>query len=89
VDDVAVFPPTVTVIFPVVAPVGTEVTIWVAVALVTFVVVPLNFTVLLIAVVLKLVPVIVTVAPTRPLAGVKLVIVGGKITVKEDEEVTV
>jgi hypothetical protein len=39
-------------------------------------VVPLNFTVLLTAVVLKFVPVMVTVAPTPPESGVKLVIVG-------------
>jgi hypothetical protein len=75
--DVAVTPPTATVIAPVAAPVGTVVTIEVAVGVPVIVaVVPLNFTVLLAAVVLKFVPVIVTVAPTAPLAGVKLVIVG-------------
>ena len=42
----------------------------------TVAVVPLNFTVLLAAVVLKFVPVIVTVAPTKPLVGLKLAMVG-------------
>jgi hypothetical protein len=37
----------------------------------------------------KLVPVSVTVVPTAPLVGVKLVIVGAVTTVKEDELVAV
>ncbi len=74
--------PTVTEIFPVVAPLGTLTTSCVAVAVVgVAAVVPLNLTVLLAAVVLKFVPVIVTVVPTGPLVGVKLVTVGGE-TVK-------
>lgn len=73
---VAVIPFTVTVIFPVVAPAGTVVVIDVAVLAVTTAVVPLKFTVLFGGVVLKLVPVIVTVAPMLPLAGVKLMMVG-------------
>jgi hypothetical protein len=73
---VAVVPPTVTVIFPVVAPAGTVVVIEVAVLAVTTAVVPLNLTVLLARIVLKLVPVIITVAPTGPLVGEKLDTVG-------------
>jgi hypothetical protein len=76
VELVAVFPPTVTVIVPVVAPVGTVVVIEVEELAVTTVVVPLNFRILLAGVVLKFVPVMVTVAPTGPLLGVKLDIVG-------------
>jgi hypothetical protein len=64
---------TVTLIGPDVAPEGTVVTIVVLVALVTVAVVPLNLTVLLAAVVLKPVPVIVTVAPMTPLDGEKAV----------------
>ena len=79
---VAVRPLTVTVIGPLVAPVGTEVTMLVAVGVPVVAVVPLNFTVLLVAVVLKFVPVMVTVAPTRPLVGLKEVIVGVGMTVK-------
>lgn len=73
---VAVFPPTVTVIFPVVAPAGTVVVILVVVLAETTAVVPLNFTVLLAGVALKFVPVMVTLVPTGPLEGVKLVMVG-------------
>ena len=72
---VAVLPPTVTEIDPVVAPVGTVVVILVAELAVTNAVVPLNFTILLAGVVSKFVPVIVTDVPTRPLVGVKLVMV--------------
>jgi hypothetical protein len=76
VADVAVTPPTATVIVPVVVPVGTVVVIDVAVDVVTVAAVLLNFTVLLAGVVLKFVPVMVTVSPTAPDEGVKLVIVG-------------
>jgi hypothetical protein len=81
---VAVFPATVTVIFPVVAPAGTDVVILVAVLAAAVAVVPLNRTVLFAGVVLKFVPVIVTVVPIGPEAGLKLVIVGsaGVVTVK-------
>jgi hypothetical protein len=76
VELVAVFPPTVTVNFPVVAPEGIVVVIVVDVLAVTVEVVPLNFTVLLAGVVLKFVPVMVTVVPTIPLTGLKLVMMG-------------
>jgi len=72
-------PAVVTLIGPVVAPAGTVA--WIAVFDVTAKVaaVPLNVTVVA---PLKLVPLIVTLAPTNPLVGVKLVIVGGLNTVK-------
>lgn len=79
---VAVLPATVTEIFPVVVPEGTVVVIVVVVLAVTIAVVPLNITKLFDGVALKLVPVITTVVPMEPVAGVKLVIVGkaaGKI----------
>jgi len=76
VEEVVGFPSTITVILPVVAPVGTVTVSSVAVAAVTVAAVPLNCTVLLPAVVLKLVPLIITVVPTAPLVGEKLVIVG-------------
>jgi hypothetical protein len=82
---VAAAPATVTVIAPVVAPAGTAVTIEVAVGVpVIAASLPLNLTELFAAVVLKFVPVMVTVAPTTPDRGVKLVIVGvgGTVTVK-------
>jgi hypothetical protein len=70
-------PPTVTTTLPVVAPVGTFVTIEVALQLVIEVVaVPLNFTVLVPCVDPKFVPMIVTEAPTAPEVGDRLVIVG-------------
>lgn len=81
---VAVLPPTITVIFPVVAPPGTDVVMLVVVLAETLVAVPLNLTVLSTGVVLKLVPVMVTVLPIGPLEGVKLVMVGSEtvVTVK-------
>ena len=81
---VAVLPPMVTVIFPVVAPAGTVVVIPVVVLAVTTAEVPLNFTALFAGVALKFVPVIVTAVVTGPLVGVKPVIVGndGVLTVK-------
>jgi len=78
---VAVSPATVTLIVPVVAPLGTVATRLVVVAEVTVAVVPLNLTVLLAAVELKFVPEIVTEEPTAPLVGLKLEIVGGTVTV--------
>ena len=70
-------PPTVTTTLPVVAPVGTVATIDVALQLPMVVaVVPLNLTVLVPCVEPKLVPVIVTDAPTAPDVGDKLVILG-------------
>ena len=76
---VAVLPATVTVMVPVVAPLGTVTDKEVPDALATVAAVPLNFTVLLAAVVLKPLPLIVTVAPTGPLAGVKLEIAGSTV----------
>ncbi len=67
---------------PVVAPVGTVVTIEVALQLVAVAVVPLNFTVLVPWVEPKFVPVIVTAAPTAPEVGDKLVMLGSATTVK-------
>ena len=87
---VAVTEFTATEIVPVVAPVGTVVVILVAVEVVTTAVVPLNFTILFAGAVLKFVPVIVTVASTAPLNGLKLVMVGGgSVTVKLEELVAV
>ncbi len=77
---VAVPPGVVTVRVPVVAPAGTVVVIDVAETTVKVgCAVPLNFTALALV---KLVPVIVTAAPTRPLGGLKDVIVGAGMTVK-------
>jgi hypothetical protein len=78
---VAVLPPTVTVTGPGVAPLGTAVTSCMALAELTVAATPLNLTVSFAPVVLKFVPVIVTEVPTIPLVGVKLVIVGGVVTV--------
>jgi hypothetical protein len=69
-------PPTVTTTFPVAAPAGTEVTRLEALQLVTVAAAPLNVTVLLPCVDPKLIPVIVTGAPTAPEAVDRLVIVG-------------
>ncbi len=69
-------PLTVTATFPVAAPAGTGVTIDVALQLVGVAIVPLNFTLLVPCVDPKLVPVIVTEAPTAPEVGDRLVIVG-------------
>src|SRR5256886_8898109 len=63
---------TVTLMGPVVAPVGTVVVSWFVVAAVTVAVVPLNFTVFALGVALKFWPWIVTVCPTPPCAGEKL-----------------
>jgi len=70
-------PPTVTTTFPVVAPVGTGVTMLVALQLVGVAAVPLNFTVLVPCVAPKFAPVIVTDAPTNPDVGFRLVMLGG------------
>ncbi len=71
-----VWPPTVTVTFPVVAPLGTAVTILVALQLVAVAVVPLNLTVLVPCVVPKFVPVIVTGVLTGPEVTERLVMLG-------------
>jgi hypothetical protein len=69
-------PPTSTTTFPIVAPVGTVVTMLVVVQVVTLAVIPLNLTVLARWAEPKLVPVIVTVAPTAPDVIDKLVMPG-------------
>lgn len=70
------FPETVTMTFPVVAPLGTGAIIWVLPQLVGVAVVPLNLTVLLPCVEPKVVPVIVTDVPTAPDVGDKVRILG-------------
>jgi len=75
---VAVPPEVVTLIGPVVAPLGTVAEIEVAEFTVKLALTPLKVTVVA---PVKLVPLIVTVVPTGPLVGVKLVIVGGLTTV--------
>ncbi len=69
-------PPTFTTTFPVVAPLGTDVAMLVALQLVTVAAVPLNVTVLVPCVDPKFVPVIVTAVPTDPEVGDRLVIDG-------------
>jgi hypothetical protein len=76
---VTVTPLVVTVIGPVVALAGTVTTILLAIELLTLARVPLNLTT---GEVPKLVPKTVTVAPTAPFIGLKLVIVGDGTTVK-------
>jgi len=82
---VTVTPLVVTEIVPSVAPAGTEVVILIAVEAVTTANVPLNLTMLFDGVVLKFVPEIVTIVPTAPSVGSKLVMVGDGSTVKFDE----
>jgi hypothetical protein len=72
----------VTTTLPVVAPGGTGTTMLVFDQLVGVAVVPLNFTVLVLCVAPKFVPVIVTDVPTAPLVGDRLVMLGGTVTVK-------
>ena len=74
---VAVNPFTITAIVPFVAAVGTVVVILVAVEAVTIAAVPLKLTVLAEGVVLKFVPVIVTVVPAPPPKGLNAEMVGG------------
>src|SRR5947208_9885184 len=83
---VAVPPGVVTLSGPVVAPVGTVAWIVVAEVTVKLALTPLNVTVVA---PVKLVPLIVTLVPTGPLVGVKLVIVGGLTTVNEPALVAV
>jgi len=79
-DDVAVPPGVTTEIAPVVAPLGTEVEIWLASVIENVAAVPLNFTLVAPA---KFVPVSVTLVPTCPLVGETAVIVGAAtLTVK-------
>src|SRR4030081_1117766 len=73
-------PPTVTTTLPVVAPLGADATMLVALQLVVLAVVPLKVTV---PVVPKLAPVMATAVPTGPEVGFRLVIVGAdEVTVK-------
>jgi len=79
----------VTEILPVVALAGTTATSWVVVPELRVAVMPLNLTVLEPRVELKLVPVIVTLVPTAPLDGEKVVmvgVVGGAVTVARVKE---
>ena len=79
-DDVAAPPGVTTEIGPVVAPLGTEVEIWLASVIENVATAPLNLT--LVAPV-KFVPVSVTLVPTWPLVGETAVIVGAAtLTVK-------
>src|SRR5207245_9195936 len=80
---VAVPPLVVTVIGPAVAPPGTGAVRLVADAAVTVARTPLNFTSFLLATGSKFVPVIVTVVPTGPLAGLNPVMVGAPTVVNE------
>src|SRR5256885_10884024 len=73
-------PPTVTTTLPVVAPLGTDATMLVALQLVVLAVVPLKVTA---PVVPKFAPVMVTALPTGPEVGFMLVMVGAdEVTVK-------
>lgn len=81
-----VWHPTVTSINPVVVPAGTWVMMLVMVLADTPAVRPLNLTRLLAGMLLKLVPVMVTVVPMGPLAGEKEVIEGARM-VKMGEQV--
>jgi hypothetical protein len=76
-------------IFPVVAPAGTLAVMLVAVAEVMLATTPLKVTILVAGVGLKPVPVMVMVASTAPLSGLKLVMVGVAKTVKLVELATV
>jgi hypothetical protein len=73
---IKIIPFTIIDIGPVVAPAGTNTVKVVDVASVIEAEVPLNVTRLFAGVVLKFVPLIVTVAPTAPLVGLKFVKVG-------------
>jgi len=74
-------PATVTTTFPVVAPLGTGTTMLVALQLVGVAAIPLNVTVLVPCDAPKFAPVIVTEVPRGPKVGLRLVILGGTITV--------
>src|SRR5208283_1366923 len=75
-------PPTVTMMLPVVAPLGTGTVMVVSLQLVGVPAVPLNFTVLVPCVAPKLVPAIVTEVPTGPDVGLRLELLGATTTVK-------
>lgn len=75
-------PNTVTTTLPDVAPVGTAAVMLVALQFVAVAVVPLNFSVLVPWLAPKFVPAIVTTAPTAPLDGESIVMLGSGVTVK-------
>jgi hypothetical protein len=75
-------PPTITTTLPFVAAFGTVTTMLVVLQLVGVAAVPLKVTVLVPIVNPKFAPVIVTEAPTGPEFGLKLVMLGGGMTVK-------
>ncbi len=77
-------PLAVTTTLPVVAPLGTDATMVVALQLVGVAAVPLNVTVLVPCVAPKFVPVIVTDVPTAPEVGERLVMLGAPTTVNEE-----
>src|ERR1022692_4863564 len=77
-------PATVTTTLPVVAPAGTGATMAVALQLVGVAAVPLKVTVLVPWLAPRFAPAIVTNPPTAPAAGVRLVMLGGTVTVKAD-----
>ena len=83
--EVTIYPPSVTVIFPVVASAGTVTVNCVAVAALTVAEMSLNFTSFSEGIGLKLDPVIVTVVPTIPLVGANPDMVVSR-TVKSAEE---
>src|SRR5205823_5973017 len=74
-------PATVATTFPVIAPLGTKATMLVAFQLVGVAAIPLNVTVLVPCDAPKFAPVIVTEVPRGPKVGLRLVILGGTITV--------
>ena len=74
-------PLTVTTTLPEVAPAGTVTVMLVSLQLETVAAVPLKVTVLLPCVAPKFVPAMVTGVPTGPVLGVRLLMVGGTVTV--------
>ena len=75
-------PASVTTMFPVVAPLGTRTTMLVLLQVDGAARVPLKVTVLVPCVAPKLAPAIVTVEPTGPVDGLRVVIVGGGVIEK-------
>src|SRR5450759_4987188 len=88
VDPLLTAPPTVTITLPVVAPAGTGTPMPVALQPVGVAAVPLKVTVLAPWLAPKFAPAIVTDPPTTPAAGVRLVMLGGTVTVKVDPLLT-
>ena len=76
-------PAAVTTTFPVVAPAGTTATMLLALQLVIVAVVPLNFTLPLPCVAPKLLPATVIDDPTAPVFGLRLVMLGAEVMVKD------